>query len=317
MKNFVKVLVIIITIVSLQSLVSAQIGYSVTDNNRDATGLEQQYYRFDLATGQGTLIQNLGTIRREYEGFASSGSVLFGVSEFDTENCQTGSDPITGLSADVRIFRTTGVGPQIGETCINIGTEAAAGYNQQDGFIYSIASDDLFPTSAPRSRLYRISPTTGVSTQIGPTDGITLTADSPAGGEQNPYMDGFTILPDGRAFGTEARFGSTTGTPGQSERGSMYRVFLSGPNAGRASFVKNLFTFDAGRDTGLANTQDGTIYVLLEDGRVFLTSASRTSPVTAASYGTLTTPGCLRPISFPGQFCGDFEAFDIPAPALR
>ena len=44
----------------MQSVISAQIGYSVTDNNRDTTGLEQRYYRFDLATGQGTLLQNLG-----------------------------------------------------------------------------------------------------------------------------------------------------------------------------------------------------------------------------------------------------------------
>lgn len=302
MKNLLSVSFCIALLFTMQTIVTAQIGYSVTDNNRDATGLEQQYYSFDLATGQGTLIQNLGGIRREYEGFAGIGPVLFGVSEFDTELCNTGSDPITGLSADVRIFRVNGVGPQIGETCIDFGGEAAAAYNAQDGFIYSIASDDLFPDTAPRSRLYRISPTTGLATQVG--TGITLTTTSPAGGEQNPYFDGLAILPNGTAYGSENRFG---GTP-NGQRGSLYRIFLTGPNAGRASFIKNTLTIDANRDTGLANLNNGTIYLLLEDGRVFFGNPNDSAPFTAASYGTLTTPGCLRTT----PFCGDFEAFDIP-----
>ena len=306
MSNIFKVFLGILAIISMQTIVSAQIGYSITDNNRDSTGLEQQYYKFDLATGEGTLIANLGSVRREYEGLASSGSMLLGVSEFDTALCNTGSDPITGLSADVRLFTPTGVGPQIGETCIDFGGEAAAAYNPQDGYIYSIASDDLLPDTAPRSRLYRISPTTGLATQIGP--GLTLTANSPAGGEENPYLDGFAILPNGTAYGSENRFGATQA----GQRGSLYRVFLTGPNAGRASFVKNTLTIDANRDTGLANLDNGTLVLLLEDGRVFFGNANDNAPFEAASYGTLTTPGCLRPINFPGQFCGDFEGFDIP-----
>jgi len=313
MKKIAKLFLCIVAIISMQSIVSAQIGYSITDNNRDTTGLEQQYYSFDLATGQGTLISSLGNpattgLRREYEGLASSGSILLGLAEFDTALCNTGSDPITGLSADIRVFRANGVGPQIGETCIDFGGESALGYNVQDGFLYGIASDDLLPASAPRSRLYRISPTTGLATQVGPAAGITLVTGSPAGGEENPYMDGFTILPNGFAYGTENRFGSTP----NGERGSLYRVFLSGPNAGRASFVKRTLTIDANRDTGLAHLNNGTLYLLLEDGRVFIGNADDANPFTAASYGTLTTPGCLRPIAFPGQFCGDFEGFDIP-----
>lgn len=338
MKNLFKVFLCIVTIVTMQSVVSAQIGYSVTDNNRDVTGLAQQFYSFDLTSGQGTLITNLVVngqqIRREYEGFASSGSVLFGVAEFDTELCNTGSDPITGLSSDVRIFRTAGtypqpngiqnaIGPQIGETCFPAGfTESAAGYNQVDGFIYAIASDDTLPTTAPRSRLFRISPTTGFATQVGPAAGITLTAGS--GGDQNPYFDGFTVLPDGRAFGTEARF---TNNPTQSpddtvgDNGGLYRIFLTGPNAGLSTFVKYMLPFDANRDTGLANTQDGRLYFLLEDGRVYTTTAEPGTPVVPSVFpagnpagsNTLSTPGCLRPT----PFCGDFEAFDIPSPGLR
>jgi len=331
MKKLFGIFLCIVVIISMQSIVSAQIGYSITDNNRDVTNLDQQFYQFDLSTGQGTLISALTsngqTIRREYEGLASSGSVLFGISEFDTELCNTGSDPITGLSADVRLFRTTGVGPQIGETCFPSGfTEAAAGYNAVDGFIYAIASDDLLPNSAPRSRLFRISPTTGLATQVGPAGGITLTTGS--GGDENPYFDGFTVLPDGRAFATEARF---TNNPTQSpdpnvaDNGGLYRVFLTGPNAGRATFVKYMLNADVNRDTGLANTANGTLYFLLEDGRVWTTGADAASPVVPAVFSagnpvgsnTLSTPGCLRPISFPGQFCGDLEGFDIPIPALR
>jgi hypothetical protein len=337
MKNFMKALVCIVAIIALNAAANAQIGYSITDNNRDVTNLDQQYYQFDLSTGQGTLIGTLTVngqqIRREYEGLAGVGSVLYGVAEFDTELCNTGSDPITGLASDVRIFRvpaaypiangvSSAIGPQIGETCFPAGfTESAAGYNPVDGFIYAIASDDTLPTTAPRSRLYRVSPTNGLATQVGSgatANGIILTTGS--GGDQNPYLDGLAVLPDGRIFATEARFTNTSATA----NGGLYRLFASGPSAGRATFVKNLFNFDANRDTGLANAGN-TLYLLLEDGRVYTTGADAASAVVPAVFSagspagsnTLSTPGCLRPISFPGQFCGDFEGFDIPAPALR
>lgn len=335
MKNlFSKLFLSIAAIVVMQSTTTAQIAYSITDNNRDATNLQQQYYQFDLSTGQGTLISSLSvsgqTIRREYEGLASAGSVLFGVAEFDQELCNTGSDPLTGLASDVRVFRANGtyplangiasaIGPQIGETCFPSGfTEAAAAYNPIDGFIYAIASDDLLPATAPRSRIFRISPTNGLATQIGAAAGITLTTGS--GGDQNPYFDGLAILPDGRAFGTEARF---TNNPTQStdpnvaDNGGLYRIFLTGPTAGQATFVKYLLPTDVNRDTGLANNGN-TIYLLLEDARVWTTTADAGTPVTPAVFSasggsnTLVTPGCLRPISFPDQFCGDFEGFDIP-----
>lgn len=338
MKNLFRAFLCIAALVSMQTAAAAQIAYSITDNNRDVTSLQQQYYQFDLSTGQGTFISNLTlngqTIRREYEGLASVGSILIGVAEFDTELCNTGSDPITGLASDIRIFRTNGtyplangianaIGPQIGETCFPSGfTEAAAGYNQVDGYIYAIASDDTLPASAPRSRIFRVSPTTGLATQIGDPAGITLTTGS--GGDQNPYFDGFTILPDGRAFATEARFTNNpnqSGDPNVADNGGLYRVFLTGPNAGRATFVKYLFPTDVNRDTGLANTQNGVMYVLLEDARVWSTTAEPATPVTPlvfpngnpAGSNTLSTPGCLRPT----PFCGDFEGFDIPATGVR
>ncbi len=340
MKNIYRVFMCLVALVAMQSGVSAQIGYSITDNNRDATGLQQQYYQFDLSTGQGTLLSELTiggqTIRREYEGLGSSGSILLGIAEFDTELCNTGSDPITGLASDVRIFRTgssaypqpngvqNAIGPQIGETCFPAGfTEAAAAYNQVDGFLYAIASDDLLPATAPRSRLFRVSPTTGLATQIGTgaaAAGIVLTTGS--GGDQNPYFDGLAILPDGRAFATEARFTNNptqSADPAVADNGGLYRIFLTGPNTGRATFVKYLLNADVNRDTGLANNGN-TLYLLLEDARVFTTDTSAAGAVTPAVFSAgnpagsnfLSTPGCLRPIAFPGQFCGDFEGFDIP-----
>lgn len=343
MKNVYKIFVCLLVIAAVQSASFGQIGYSITDNNRDVTLLDQQYYSFDLASGQGTLITNLVVngqqIRREYEGLAGIGGTLYGMTEFDTELCNSGSDPITGLSADVRIFRTqaatypvangvaNAIGPQVGEMCIPAGfTEGSAAYNPIDGFLYYIASDDLLPNTAPRSRLYRVSPSTGLATQIGPAAGITLTTGS--GGDQNTYIDGLAILPDGRAFGTEARFtnnATQSADPAVEDNGGLYRIFLTGPNVGRATFLKHLLNADVNRDTGLAN--NGLIlYLLLEDGRVFTTDASAAvapafdgtvnTPVfplgNPAGSNTLSTPGCLRPIAFPGQFCGDFEGFDIP-----
>ena len=306
MKSIFKVFLCLAVVAVVSTTVSAQIGYSVTDNNRDASGLDQQFYSIDLATGTGTLIQTIndGT-RREYEGLASIGSVLFGVSEFDGVDCNTGSDPTTGLSADLRIFTVNGIGPQVGETCIDFGGEAAAAYNEQDGFIYSIASDDNFPDTDPRSRLYRISPTTGLGTLVG--SGVTLTASSPAGAEENPYLDGLAILPNGVAYGSEARFGAAkTGN-----LGSLYRIFLTGPNAGRASFVKRLLASPDGEDTGLASLPNGNLVLLLEDSQVLFGDGDPTTgPFTAPAYGRFTTPGCNLE---PGDtICADFEGFDIP-----
>lgn len=293
---------------SLSAIAFGQIAYSVSDNNRDATGLAQQYYSIDLATGIGTLIQTLDdgagnpVIRREYEGLGSAGSVLLGVSEFDTELCNTGSDPVTGLAADVRLFTATGVGRQIGETCIDFGGEAGAAYNPADGWLYSIASDDELPASGIRSRIYRISPTTGAATLVG--SGVTLVASSPEGGEENPYLDGLAILPNGVAYASEARFGASP----SGNLGSLYRIFLTGPNAGKASFIKRLLATPDAEDTGLASLDNGTLVLLLEDSQVLFGNADPNSgPFVAPSYGRFTTPGCLvTPI------CADFEGFDIP-----
>lgn len=337
MKNFLMVLLCMVAIISLQMVASAQsvTGYSISDNNRDDPPFpEQQLFSFNILTGQGTLIAGLGGsgnypnagLNREYEGLASIGSVLYGVSQpLAGFTCNTGQDPLTGLNSDLRTFRAAAgtvfplpngvqnvIGPQIGETCADFGEESSAAYNPVDGFIYGVFSDDLLPANAPRSRLYRISPTTGLATQIGPAAGITE-VDPTQPGDDFPYIDGLAILPNGNAYGSEARF---TNNPVQSpdpavpDNGGIYRIFLAGANVGRATFIKYLSASDLNRDTGAANSGN-TIYVLIEDARLFNTTADPTSVVNGPL--ALTTPGCI----LQAGVCRDLEGFDIPQPAVR
>lgn len=338
MKNVTKILFCLLAIFSLQIATIAQstIGYTIADNNTDDPPFnEQQFYSFDVNTGVGTLITGLGGqgapegtggLKREYEGLASIGSVLYAVSQpLAGTVCNNGNDPILGLNSELRIFRTNGtyplangvqnaIGPQVGETCADFGEESSAAYDPVGGFIWSVFSDDLLPGTAPRSRLYRISPTTGLATQVGPAAGMTEV--NPAlPGDDFPYVDGFAILPNGQAFGTDARFTNNPtqdpdNTTGAFDNGGLYRIFLSGPNIGRATWVKYLFRTDLNRDTGAANIGT-TVYVLIEDGRIFNTLSDAVSPTNGPV--TVSLPGCLGN----GTFCGDLEGFDIPQPGVR
>lgn len=341
MTNLSKALVCLIAIFSLQvtTLAQSTIGYTIADNNTDDPPFnEQQYYSFDVNTGAGTLITGLGGqgapegtagLKREYEGFASIGSLLYGVSQpLAGTICNNGNDPILGLNSDVRIFRVNGtyplangvqnaVGPQVGETCADFGEESSAAYDAIGGFIYAVFSDDLLSAGAVRSRLYRISPTTGLATLI-------VSAASPTGideinpalpGDNFPYVDGLAILPNGQAFGTDARFTNNpvqdgNDVTGAFDNGGLYRIFLTGPNQGRATWVKYLFRTDLNRDTGAANI-GLRVYVLAEQGALYNTLTDAVSPVSGPV--TLTLPGCLGN----GSFCGDLEGFDIPQPGLR
>lgn len=383
MKNTTRVLVALVAIMSLQTPAWAQIGYSVVDNNQDVTLRQQQLYQINVANGETTYIGDLLTPTgqrtiREYEGLASIGSTLYGVAEFagltgGGVDCNTGDDPLTGLSSDLRILRrgpqqtvptpgtpnpaqvvdtnglNTVLGPQVGETCINAsdaGTEAAMGYNQVDGFLYSISSDDLFPATGTRSRLYRISPSTGLATFVANVANPDFAVD---GGDEFPYLDGMTILPNGTAFATEARF-SVDPNPGDADNrdfGGLYQINLA---TGDAIHVKYLFPTDLNVDTGLAHSGT-TLFILNERGIVYATStgaATAVSPGTAMRTTGATTgagggaaglriQGCrggiadspAPPAGTPhtlNQFdqqgltvggCRDFEGFDIPVPAFR
>jgi hypothetical protein len=337
MRNLKKTLALIVAIFALQVAAVAQstIGYTIADNNTDDPPFnEQQFYSFDVTTGAGTLITGLGGqgapegtggLKREYEGFASIGSVLYGVSQpLAGTTCNTGNDPILGLNSDLRIFRVNGtyplangvasaIGPQVGETCADFGEESSAAYDPVSGFIFAVFSDDLLPATAPRSRLYRISPTTGLATQLGPAAGMTEVISTL--GDDFPYMDGLAILPNGNAYGVDARFSNNAtqdpdNVAGAFDNGGLYQVFTAGPNVGRARFIKHLFRSDLNRDTGAANI-GLTVYILIEDGRIYNTLTDSVSAVNGPVAVTL--PGCLGN----GVFCGDLEGFDIPQPGVR
>lgn len=404
MKKRTKVLVCLIAILSLQTSAWAQTAYSITDNNQDATLRRQQLYRINIANGDtfyiGDLVSPTGQrMIREYEGLASIGSALYGVAEFaglggTGTNCNTGDDPWTGLSSDVRQFRifaageaspaapsgaqqtvpdagnpvpaqialgngqNTNAGPQIGETCVNSddgGTESAMGYNQVDGFLWSISSDDNFPATGVRSRLYRISPSTGLAQRMCTIGNADFAVD---GGDQFPYLDGMTIFPTGAAFSTEARF-SLDPNPGDADTrdfGGLYQIPLPAAPVGgdgnspcEADFIKYLFPVDVNQDTGLAH--DGTtLYILLEQGMIYQTNtlvagavlfrAAMSTPgavsgagggdnngVVAGGVVEGRIEGCRGAVAADPEFqngiaatigaCRDFEGFDIPVPTGR
>jgi hypothetical protein len=406
-----KALLTIVLVLSLQSLSFAQtIGYSSTDNDQDVTNRPQQLYRINIVTGETNYkgdwlvdrnndnayneLLDPGTgerMQREYEGYASIDGVLYGIPEFANlsgvgQLCDTGQDPITGLSVDLRIIRYNGpqqivptvatrlpepvelltpggaalensgtiAGPQIGESCISFGSESAMGYNAQDGYLYSIASDDLILLPAIRSRLYRIDPTTGLAVASADITNPGFVAGAP-NGDLNPYFDGMTILPNGTAFGTEVRFDvdPNAADADTCDAGGLYRIFL-GPgvspagnqcagaavNFGSACLVKYLLPAVQGRDTGLANQANGTLYMLQERGIIFrftgvqacnvvqLNTLHTTGTAGGAGGGAAgqRIEGCRGAIAGAGNefepaaptvgACRDFEAFDVPLTIL-
>jgi hypothetical protein len=356
MNRITKVLACLVAMLSLQVPVWAQTAYSISDNNQDATNRRQQLYRINVSNGDTSYIGDLvspsgARVIREYEGLASIGSTVYGVAEFagltaGGVDCNTGDDPWTGLSSDIRTFRVfpagdaspttpsggqqtvpdavtptpaqlplangqnTNAGPQIGETCINAddaGTESAMGYSQVDGFLWSISSDDLFPATGVRSRLYRISPTTGLAQRMCTIGNTDFGAD---GGDEFPYLDGMTIFPTGAAFATEARFSVDPNGADADNRdfGGLYQIPLpaapvgaGGNGACEADFVKYLFPVDANLDTGLAHSGT-TLFVLLEQGTIYQTN---TAPGGAVIFrAAMSTPGATT-----GAGGGDADGF--------
>jgi hypothetical protein len=391
MKKLLTTLFCALAVISQQSIAMAQFGYSIVDNDQDATNRPQQFYRINYLTGETKYLGELlvdrnndgvfnestlpGTgerVQREYEGLASIGSVLYGVPEFANlqgvgQLCNTGNDPISGLSVDLRTFRYHGpqqtvptpanripapvglssgltgvVGPQIGETCISFGTESALGYNAIDGFLYSIASDDLIPLPNIRSQLNKIDPTNGLAVATfnitNPNCNVQGCNGQPVG-DLNPYLDGLTILPNGTAYASELRFDVDPNAADADTRdgGGLYQVDLTN---GNATLVKYLLPGSLARDTGLANDASGLLVILNERGIIYRTTASPTSGVTAgtnmrttgATSGAgggaagLRIEGCRGAVAATSEFevgadlsvggCRDFEGFDIPLVVL-
>lgn len=376
MKNAIRIFGCMLVLASLQSTIFGQnFAYSITDNNQDASSRRQQMYRINVVNGEttylGDMISSTGQrIVREYEGIASIGSSVYGIAEYagltgGGVDCNLGDDPITGLSSDLRLLRVgpgqtvpdagnptpvqvvgtnglnTVLGPQIGETCINLadgGTEAAMGYNALDGFFYSISSDDLFAATGTRSRLYRVSPSTGLATLIGPVSNPGFVAGSPTG-DEFPYLDGMTIFPSGAAYATEARFSLDT-NPGDADTRDFGAIYTINLTNGQSALLKYLFPTDLNVDTGLANRGSNQLFVLNERGIVYSTTTSATSVVsvgtamrtTGATTGAgggaagLRIAGCRGAVVATPEFepaapsvggCRDFEGFDIPIPAFN
>jgi len=382
-----RALLAIAVIVSLQSLVFGQTnGYSGTDNDQDVTNRPQQFYKINIVTGETKYLGDYlvdrnndnafnelltpGTgerVQREYEGMASIDGVLYAVPEFANlqgvgQLCNTGQDPITGLSVDLRTFRYNGpqqtvptsvnrlpapvelkdaggadmlntgtggqastvIGPQIGETCIAFGTESALGYNAQDGYLYSIASDDLIPLPNVRSRIYKIDPTTGLAVTSHDVVNPCFLPNSvtPSGlvcnnlaaqddrGDPQPYIDGMTILPNGTAFGTEVRFDvdANAADADSCDAAGLYRIYLANGNTGAASgnncpnnlavgmgtacLVKHLLPATLTRDTGLANQANGTLYMINERGIIYRFTGVQSCDV--VTLNTLHTTGATE-----------------------
>jgi len=159
MKILVKALVCAAVLVSVQSNVFAQFGYTVSDHDNL---VPQELIRFDIDTCQ---VESLGPINTlaEQEGLFSVGSLLFGYSEFDPAL----TNPLESIPA-TRLLpppQTQGgpLGPDPNQPiCRNpagaFGTESAAAYNPLDGFVYVANSDDLQPAGQVRTRFFRFKP---------------------------------------------------------------------------------------------------------------------------------------------------------------
>ena len=347
-------------IASMLTSALGQIGYSITDNDQDVTGRAQQLYRINVVNGDTRYVGDMvvdrnddgvlndstaaGTgerMQREYEGLASIRTTLYGVPEFApldgiVERCGTGSDPISGLSVDLRPWHvegpkqtvpsvanrlpapvkfpnTSGVGqvgygnqgflssiagPSIGETCINFGTESALGYNINDGYFYSVASDDLIPLPNVRSRVYKINAQTGLA--VAGCDVVNPNQPGPGAnngqptGDFNPYLDGMTITPNGRVYGTEARFDQDPNAADADTRDNagLYQIDISSLSTFNLSNIQNpqgvgtnpvgsgcnavlvsyLLPVDLNRDTGLANASGSNtnLFMINERGIIYL-----------------------------------------------
>jgi len=403
MKSELRSLLSILVILSLQSIGFSQtVGFSVTDNGQDVTNRPQQLYKINVVTGETNYIGDLlvdrrtctngldcahntsiapetgERVQREYEGLASIDDSLYGVPQFAQagfgELCNTGQDPITGSSVDLRQFIYTHQQdipspgnpmptprgsimevdlnfPTLKETCIDFGRDSALGYNAQDGFFYSIASDDLVVPPGIRSKIYKIEPMTG---EIIASANITNPAFSfgQPNGDENPYIDGFTILPNGLAYGTEIRFDvdPNAADADSCDAGGLYLISLTNGVApagtkcaqgspvgmGTACLVKYLLPTTFQRNTGLANQQNGTLYMLQERGIIYRFTATPSCNVvqlnTLHTTGALSgagggaagqrIEGCRGHVVLTSEFevgadisvggCSDFEGFDIP-----
>jgi hypothetical protein len=212
-------------VVAAQSVTFAQNGFTI--NDRDG-GLPQICFRVNVNSGAATVVGNLVDnitgldAVAEYEGLASIGSTLYGVSEYDPAlptpieraNLALISPVPASTSAGGQCRRSI-VG-QSGDGAANtlFGTEAGAAWNVGTGFIYNLYGDDL--TVGPRGeimRLYTVSPTTGKAVFVGD-----IRLDSATG--PAIYAEGLAIDNNGIFYASDGR-----GINGQPD--SLYTINIT------------------------------------------------------------------------------------------
>lgn len=293
MKKLMRMLVCATVLVTVPSLISAQIGYSVADFNGTQP---QRLFRFDVNDG---IMQDLGTIETttEQEGLFSVGSLLFGYSESDQalgsedeRNPGTRILPypganfapnLTGTAPNVnRRVCSAGPGSGAGRPANAFGTESGAGYNPVDGYVYVVNSNDRTDEAEGviGSRFFRFKPGCIGFQQIGPQSSI--------------YVDGVAVDPSGTIYMSDARISD--------------RIYTFNPGTGALTPLPSTLGFPTNLDSGLAwDFENNRLLLLLENGTIYLINTSQTSARgTATLLTTLTLNGGPAPT--------DLEGFDIP-----
>lgn len=320
MRNWVRItLALIVFVVAGQSVAFAQQGFTI--NDRDGA-LPQICFRVNVNSGAAVVVGNLVDNTTgldavaEYEGLASIGSVLYGVSEYDPAlgvpieraNLATIS-PVPASNPAGGQCRRAIVG-QSGDGAGNVlfGTEAGAAWNVGTGFIYNLYGDDL--TVGPRGeimRLYTVSPTTGKAVFVGD---VRLGSATGAA----IYAEGLAIDNNGVFYASDGR-----GINGQPD--SLYTINITpvaDPN-NPGNFVviatRACTLPDTAEDSALAwDFTNSRLFYLLE-GNLPGVNPPRLQQLTPA-VGACTL-GPLLPLTGGGVIAGDYEGFDIPQQTVR
>lgn len=305
MKVLVRALCCAAALVLAQAPTLAQIGWSVTDRNQDSSGLTQLVYRFDINSGDSELIQEFPS-RTEQEGlFSTGGSNLFGYSEYDfnltgTESQQPGVRFIpygpNGIAGNVLGSGLIGgpnpapgtqgnvVNPICTMAGARLGTEAGAGYNPTDGFVYVVNSNDNPADGVVGSWFSRFKPNCVSFERLGA--GTATTPDNAL------YVDGTAVDSNGQIYMSDLRL--------------QDRVYRFAPPA----TLINCNIFNLGvinRDSGLSwDFENNRLIALAENGVLYQVGLPG-NPCTGGwtQLSTLSAGGVTP--------AGDFEGFDIPA----
>lgn len=186
MKTLAKAFICAALLVSVPSLASAQVGYTVADFNGTAP---QRLYRFDVNVG---VMEDLGTINTntEQEGLFSIGSLLFGYSENDPALASPDLQ-----NPGTRILPTIGTANPNPAICsypaAAFGTESGAAYNPTDGYVYVVNSNDNPADGVVGSRFFRFKPNCSGFEQLG--------------AQTSTYVDGVAVSAGGTIYMSDFR----------------------------------------------------------------------------------------------------------------